>query len=126
MRRSQLHLPGALLVFGAGLASQETQPEVPEEAATEEAAGELEEAERLSEQEKRKLLTGGRSHAELMDDAIRAIAQGDWGSALHASTVGLLLEEYLDELQLAEAYYLQGFQLRYILKEKSSNRNQEN
>jgi len=98
-------------VFGAGLASQETQPEVPEEAATEEAAGELEEAERLSEQEKRKLLTGGRSHAELMDDAIRAIAQGDWGSALHASTVGLLLEEYLDELQLAEAYYLQGFVL---------------
>ena len=108
MRRLHHLILFVLLVLGAGFVPQGTPPAMP---AMDGPVGNTEEAERPSEEEERDLLTGGRSHAELMDDAIRAVARGDWGSALHASTVVLLLEDEMDELQVAEAYYLQGFVL---------------
>ena len=109
----------ALLGLGTAFVQQETPPapqgqddSVPATPTADEAEGEdQEEPEPPSEEEQRALLAGGRSHKELVDDAIRAAAGGDWATAIHASTVGILLEDYMDELQRAEAHYLQGWVL---------------
>ena len=53
----------------------------------------------------------GLSHAGLMNRAIQSAASGDWNSALMAVERSFENEEFLDELQVAEAHYARGWLL---------------